>query len=902
LFCWIGCGDDDRLITAAPSLTPDFLEFLAIEDDDAFAAAAIEMGEPRLSTLWGSLVRSTRRGVPGALDAVDPYAARLADIFAEHFNTRLRRIQLANYHRTSREDLARIYEIRQEMYSLNTDAAAPDSVKIARLHAMIDETRTLRADSTAVEILSHLGRVYADFGHTESSRRIFEATLADSRTQDDPWMICQSLGTLAQIHFEAGRIDSAHACLDRAEARAHRSKLATQAARVLMFRAAYARDDGNFGAAYLLTKEARRVCRAFKGGSHEARFFLAEAGLLERLGCWRLCSELMDEAMVVFDIPSYEPITRRTPIRRRLIKLAKASADFELDADFDPDEFGDVLAELSPRPYPEIYAGEVHRYADILRRSSRFAEAETIAFEGLGQSRDDQLDAHAARFELMLARTAWDIGDIALARARLRDHFDHRPRNLLLHADDVAVAAALDIRSTVADTGDGPGLVDTLDRAFADLNEVVSRSVPSMPNYLSLSVFDELRWAVHDLVAHDPALGYAFDMTWRSLARHPDAGGPAEFTAERRPTTAAEYVDAWCRSHDGPGTDADHLLYVVRRDDVLRWHAGDGRIARDVLPTTRTELEKLVDDVAAAVSERPGPPTGARPQNLQIDLERLAHVLLPESLSSSPPERLLISTDDMLELLPFGVLPAGPDHRSPLALCSDMVRLRYSCGDELETEPKRVVIASPQIAPKLRRLHPGLVALPESETEGRKVAAHWTDATLLSGIAATKSAVIAALTHASHVYIAAHIARSARTPFLKFLPLAVDADQPRLEHGMLEMRDILGMDLRSCRLVVLAGCSSGTPYVTGTRLAPGFGDVFLDAGARCAVQNLWLVEDRTMARLMESVIADMGNDDAVWRLAASLRRAKTDLIAESGGDLHPFHWGGLTLVSSDPGR
>jgi len=146
-------------------------------------------------------------------------------------------------------------------------------------------------------------------------------------------------------------------------------------------------------------------------------------------------------------------------------------------------------------------------------------------------------------------------------------------------------------------------------------------------------------------------------------------------------------------------------------------------------------------------------------------------------------------------------------------------------------------------------------------------------AIVLSGTSATKQAVLENAPHASIIYLASHIIQDSDVPYVAFVPLATAESQPP-DDSYLEISDIRGADLSSCRLAVLSGCGSGRGYTSTIANCPSLGEVLVDAGVQAVVQTYTEVLDGDAETLMHDFLELLQRgEEPVRALATAQRRA-----------------------------
>jgi CHAT domain-containing protein len=114
------------------------------------------------------------------------------------------------------------------------------------------------------------------------------------------------------------------------------------------------------------------------------------------------------------------------------------------------------------------------------------------------------------------------------------------------------------------------------------------------------------------------------------------------------------------------------------------------------------------------------------------------------------------------------------------------------------------------------------------------------------------------------------------------------------EPGLLEARDIYGIDLNGVRLVTLSACESGLGKVARGDEIIGFTRSFLSAGATSIVASLWPVADESTDMLMNKLYKDMasGRD-----LMSSMQQAQLE-VQKNRRFAHPFFWAPFNVIGN----
>lgn len=109
------------------------------------------------------------------------------------------------------------------------------------------------------------------------------------------------------------------------------------------------------------------------------------------------------------------------------------------------------------------------------------------------------------------------------------------------------------------------------------------------------------------------------------------------------------------------------------------------------------------------------------------------------------------------------------------------------------------------------------------------------------------------------------------------------------EDGLLQIREIVGLDLRG-KLVVLSACRSASGEVLAGEGVLGLARAFFQAGARAVVGSLWPLRDDEAERLVRSLYGHLAEGHSV---AAALAAARRDRIR--AGD-PAAAWAGLVVL------
>jgi CHAT domain-containing protein/Tfp pilus assembly protein PilF len=341
-------------------------------------------------------------------------------------------------------------------------------------------------------------------------------------------------------------------------------------------------------------------------------------------------------------------------------------------------------------------------------------------------------------------------------------------------------------------------------------------------------------------------------------------------------------------------------VFVVRGSGVR----GPG-VSAFVVPQGEDALR---DRVAAfrGLVER-GRESGTIEPALVAQGERLyADLVKPAESALQDAERILVSPDGPLHLLPFAALVR---RREPLAFLAEWKPLPTVASASVYAEIKKTRRQAADPEPRLAAFGDPLPAadapagttarsaraaalppLPHSREEVERIAALFgAGARQYVGAAATEAQALAIGKDVRYVHFATHGLLDARSPLDSALVLAPPAAGQAGDDGLLqawEVRDRLRLD---ADLVTLSACESGLGREARAEGLIGLARAFQHAGARSVLASLWAIPDRSTARFMESFYG---------RLRAGVTRDRALQEAQLEGvrqGAHPYHWAAFQL-------
>lgn len=271
---------------------------------------------------------------------------------------------------------------------------------------------------------------------------------------------------------------------------------------------------------------------------------------------------------------------------------------------------------------------------------------------------------------------------------------------------------------------------------------------------------------------------------------------------------------------------------------------------------------------------------------------------LPEAV-----KRIVVVPDGTLYELPFAALrprpgepPLGARFELTLAPSATVwLRLRRAsapggAGALALADPELPAGSGEAAADRAWALAAGarLGALPHARAESRfLVRTVRGDSVLRAGRDASEAFLKGAdLRRYAVLHLAAHALVDDEKPERSAVLLAPGAP---LEDGLLQIREIVGLDLGG-RVVVLSACRSAAGPVLSGEGVLGLAHAFFQAGARTVVGTLWPLRDDEAERVFRSFYRELASGRSV---AAALASAQRDAIA-SGQP--PAAWAGVVVL------
>lgn len=266
-------------------------------------------------------------------------------------------------------------------------------------------------------------------------------------------------------------------------------------------------------------------------------------------------------------------------------------------------------------------------------------------------------------------------------------------------------------------------------------------------------------------------------------------------------------------------------------------------------------------------------------------------------------DRICVSADGALNLLPFGVLPLSPGGlladdrewvRTPSATILASLRSRSRSFANGDMEPALQTLALAGRTTDAGRAIPG--ARHEVRQLGRRY--HGVEVRFLPARNEVGLS-LADLARFDVIHLATHARIDDQRPWNSSIwfgevaetGVTTDRDPATAGRAALRAREVAGLRLSS-RLAVLSSCESGAGGILTCEGVVGLANAFLVTGVPAVLATLWPVDDRATAELMIAFYEGLADGHPA---AHALREAQRHM-SEMSGYGHPFYWAGFIVV------
>jgi CHAT domain-containing protein len=168
------------------------------------------------------------------------------------------------------------------------------------------------------------------------------------------------------------------------------------------------------------------------------------------------------------------------------------------------------------------------------------------------------------------------------------------------------------------------------------------------------------------------------------------------------------------------------------------------------------------------------------------------------------------------------------------------------------------------------------------------------DSTVYSDARATESMAKQSLRNKKYIHFATHGVLNYSSDYSQsYLKLLPDKDTSNGNNGQLTMREIQGLGISDCNMVILSACQTAVSkaLVKGWNISPA--NSFLVSNVKTVVASLWKVADEPTGLLMQYFYENLSSPASVNKVDA-LRLAQVKLSHDPRFS-HPNYWGAFVL-------
>lgn len=171
------------------------------------------------------------------------------------------------------------------------------------------------------------------------------------------------------------------------------------------------------------------------------------------------------------------------------------------------------------------------------------------------------------------------------------------------------------------------------------------------------------------------------------------------------------------------------------------------------------------------------------------------------------------------------------------------------------------------------------------------------DSTVYADGRATESMAKRSLRQKKYIHFATHGVLNYSSDYSQsYLKLLPDKDTSNGNNGQLTMREIQGLGISDCNLVILSACQTAVSkqLVKGWNISPA--NSFLVSNVKTVVASLWKVADEPTGLLMQYFYENLSLPEPMEK-AQALREAQIKL-SQSPRFSHPNYWGAFVLYGN----
>lgn len=320
------------------------------------------------------------------------------------------------------------------------------------------------------------------------------------------------------------------------------------------------------------------------------------------------------------------------------------------------------------------------------------------------------------------------------------------------------------------------------------------------------------------------------------------------------------------------------LVYARLIDTYVVFVVEDGGNVSKVLKLSAPAdaIDQLARTFSTLCADR-----NSRLSDVRMAGSSLYAILFPQPDLLGP--RLTVQVDGRLRNTPFAAL-VRPDG-TYLGAHSSVVLLPWLSKQNPASGSASFNTATRLVILRGASSEPGTDAIPEIYDESAELESRFPRSQLLEARSSSEPDIVRSLQSAEIVHFTGHAQNRDGSASLL---LGDDAS------GNLSSQSFAGVRLRTCRLAVLAACSTLSVETESGSIKSGLPEALLQAGVPTIVGTVWDVDSEATKRLMLDFYDQLlkGNSPEI-----ALQRVEAQLSA-TADFAHPFYWSGFTVMES----
>jgi len=344
-------------------------------------------------------------------------------------------------------------------------------------------------------------------------------------------------------------------------------------------------------------------------------------------------------------------------------------------------------------------------------------------------------------------------------------------------------------------------------------------------------------------------------------------------------------------------TGSSYYLFTIDHDNRISFTAFSKKDSK----TIDQQIALFTDDIDAIITDNKK--SNDLRKGSQAILGQLFQLLIPPTLATkiANKDRLIISPDRALHLLPFGALYNQSNKQylvqqkdiRYIANGKEFVRLSHQQQQSQTIKNNKVVIfANPDFGEGM-----AFAPLPGTKIEAEAIIDILESSSNIryySGKNASEANLLSihqpAILHiATTGFFNADTPNSILQSGLILAGANASIARGRGE-GIVTALDLSGLDLKGTELVVLSACDTGKIDPSHTNGVSGLTKAFMQAGSKLVIVSLWQIADKETAELMQTFYQKSKDNGSQY--ASALKHSKLVMIKKG---LHPYYWAGFVL-------